>query len=585
MAGDTVAFLSADAGRMTRRPAATSVRALVVDVTDGTSRVVELDDRTLREHIGGAGLGVRLLTDLAPGRRRPARAGRTAGLRLLPAGRHAADHQREVRRGRQVAPDRDAHRRARVQPLRHRGQAHRARRDRRRRPGGPAERAARRRRRTCGSSRPTTRSAGRRRTPRPSCASGSAARSRSPPSARRGSGGVRYATLSHDGRHAGRGGLGAVLGAKNVKAVAVRPRTKVAPADPAGVLAAAKDLRARSFGAATAKYRELGTLANLLAFNALSTLPTRNFQAGHLRRRPGARRRGAGRAARHRPRTAAPPARSAASTSTAVDARGGSTCGSSTRTSSRSARCAGSSDPDDVLEASARCDELGIDTISAGRHHRLGDGVRRARPDRRPVAAVRRRRARCCGPSTRSASGTGLGPLLALGSRRAAERGRSAARPTSPRTSRAWSCPATSRGTLHAMALGLAVNARGADHNRSGAYEADLAGDARPPRRRAGARRGGGRDRGPRGGHGLADPVQVPPRRLRPTRSGRVGPAARRWSPAGTSTPPSCGRPPAGSCWPSARTTCARDGARGRLAAGPAARGDAGDGLRAHRRR
>jgi aldehyde:ferredoxin oxidoreductase len=34
--------------------------------------------------------------------------------------------------------------------------------------------------------------------------------------------GVRYATISHDGRHAGRGGLGAVLGAKNIKAVAVR---------------------------------------------------------------------------------------------------------------------------------------------------------------------------------------------------------------------------------------------------------------------------------------------------------------------------------------------------------------------------
>ena len=31
--------------------------------------------------------------------------------------------------------------------------------------------------------------------------------------------------------------------------------------------------------------------------------------------------------------------------------------------------------------------------------------------------------------------------------------------------------------TLHAMALGLAVNSRGADHNRSGAYEADLSGD------------------------------------------------------------------------------------------------------------
>jgi aldehyde:ferredoxin oxidoreductase len=50
-------------------------------------------------------------------------------------------------------------------------------------------------------------------------------------------------------------------------------------ADQAAVLAAAKDLRARSFGPATAKYRELGTLANLLAFNAVSTLPTRNFTA------------------------------------------------------------------------------------------------------------------------------------------------------------------------------------------------------------------------------------------------------------------------------------------------------------------
>jgi aldehyde:ferredoxin oxidoreductase len=32
--------------------------------------------------------------------------------------------------------------------------------------------------------------------------------------------GVRYATVSHDGRHAGRGGSGAVMGAKNIKAIA-----------------------------------------------------------------------------------------------------------------------------------------------------------------------------------------------------------------------------------------------------------------------------------------------------------------------------------------------------------------------------
>src|SRR5208282_4282081 len=43
--------------------------------------------------------------------------------------------------------------------------------------------------------------------------------------------GVRFATVSHDGRHAGRGGLGAVMGAKRIKAIAVRAAAKVAPAD------------------------------------------------------------------------------------------------------------------------------------------------------------------------------------------------------------------------------------------------------------------------------------------------------------------------------------------------------------------
>src|SRR6201999_1413512 len=86
-----------------------------------------------------------------------------------------------------------------------------------------------------------------------------------------------YPTISHDGRHAGRGGLGAVMGSKWLKAVMVRPSQKVASADAPAVLAAAKTLREQSRGQATARYRELGTMADLLAFNAISTLPTRNF--------------------------------------------------------------------------------------------------------------------------------------------------------------------------------------------------------------------------------------------------------------------------------------------------------------------
>ncbi|HEV7845800.1 MAG TPA: aldehyde ferredoxin oxidoreductase N-terminal domain-containing protein, partial [Thermoleophilaceae bacterium] len=98
---------------------------------------------------------------------------------------------------------------------------------------------------------------------------------------------VKFATVSHDGRHAGRGGLGAVLGAKNIKAVAVRGAGVKPPvADAGAVLTAARDLRTRSFGPATAKYRELGTLANLLSFNAINTLPTRNFSAASFDEAP-----------------------------------------------------------------------------------------------------------------------------------------------------------------------------------------------------------------------------------------------------------------------------------------------------------
>src|SRR5439155_17975465 len=91
---------------------------------------------------------------------------------------------------------------------------------------------------------------------------------------------VRYATISHENRHAGRGGLGAVMGSKRLKAVAVAGSQRVEVADPAAVVTAARDLSRRSFGPATAKYRELGTVANLLTFNRFAALPTRNFQQG-----------------------------------------------------------------------------------------------------------------------------------------------------------------------------------------------------------------------------------------------------------------------------------------------------------------
>jgi len=70
----------------------------------------------------------------------------------------------------------------------------------------------------------------------------------------------------------------------------------------------------------------------------------------------------------------------------------------------------------------------------------------------------------------------GLGDLLAEGSRRAADRVGGGSAAFAPHV-KGLELPGYEPRTLQAMALGLAVNARGADHNRSGAYEADLSGD------------------------------------------------------------------------------------------------------------
>jgi aldehyde:ferredoxin oxidoreductase len=449
-------------------------RALVVDVTDGTSRTVELPDRVLRDHLGGAGLGVRLLLDLAPAGldalapEAPlafvfsplvgtplttsakfavvAKSPLTGLLTDALASSHFAiagkltGHDAIVVVGRAAGPsvlvlDGDH---VRLEPADD----------------------------VTGASAARTEDVLRERLGRAFkvAAIGPA-----------GERGVRYATLSHDGRHAGRGGLGAVLGAKNVKAVAVRPRTKVAPADPTGVLAAAKDLRSRSFGAATAKYRELGTLANLLAFNALSTLPTRNFQQATFDGAPAL-------AAEELAELRGTTKNSCASCTIGCEhiyrlspRRGGTAMRVEYENVFALGPLCGVSDPDDVLEASARCDELGIDTISAG-----GTIAWAMECAERGLLDAPWLRFGDGGALLRAldeiGSGTGIGPLLALGSRAAAEQlgGGSAAYAVHVK---GLELPGYEPRTLHAMALGLAVNARGADHNRSGAYEADLGGD------------------------------------------------------------------------------------------------------------
>lgn len=283
---------------------------------------------------------------------------------------------------------------------------------------------------------------------------------------------VRYATISNEGRHAGRGGLGAVMGSKRLKAVAVQGDCRTPFAHPEELIQYSRDLSNKSLGRGTEKYRELGTVSNLLTFNRLGTLPTRNFQQVSFE--------GAEQIAPEQlsitrtrtscaactigcehifqlesPTTAAQPVRMEYENLFAL----GPLCGIS--------------DPQVVLQASALSDEYGLDTISAGGS--LAFAMECA--DRGLIDAPELRfgnGAALLEMLQQIATRTGLGAILAEGVRRGAEIIGQGSAEFAIHV-KGLELPGYDPRALQAMALGFAVGTRGADHNRSGAYQVDFA--------------------------------------------------------------------------------------------------------------
>jgi aldehyde:ferredoxin oxidoreductase len=91
----------------------------------------------------------------------------------------------------------------------------------------------------------------------------------------------RMACITNDrNRQAGRTGMGAVMGSKNLKAVAFRGTKGVKVARPKEFYQLAKKLIKVANGPATSKYRDLGTPAGLTSYNKLGMMPTHNYREG-----------------------------------------------------------------------------------------------------------------------------------------------------------------------------------------------------------------------------------------------------------------------------------------------------------------
>ena len=90
---------------------------------------------------------------------------------------------------------------------------------------------------------------------------------------------VRYACIMQDiNRAAGRCGLGAVMGSKNLKAIAVRGREPISVADPDTLKAITKDFAQHH--ELYDDFTEMGTAGDVEGLDAAGSFPTRNFQAG-----------------------------------------------------------------------------------------------------------------------------------------------------------------------------------------------------------------------------------------------------------------------------------------------------------------
>ncbi|GAB4256964.1 MAG: tungsten-containing formaldehyde ferredoxin oxidoreductase [Thermoleophilia bacterium] len=94
---------------------------------------------------------------------------------------------------------------------------------------------------------------------------------------------VRYACISHDfGRQAGRTGIGAVLGAKKVKAVAVRGSRSFPVADPARVMQLGKAMYAHCRTAPLfQEWQDFGTASVTTWVNEIGCFPTKNFSTSY----------------------------------------------------------------------------------------------------------------------------------------------------------------------------------------------------------------------------------------------------------------------------------------------------------------
>ena len=292
---------------------------------------------------------------------------------------------------------------------------------------------------------------------------------------------VRYACITNDiNRQAGRTGTGAVMGSKKLKAIALRGTRPVQVCNLEEVERISLDLIKKAQGPATEKYRVLGTPANILVLNLLSALPTRNFQQSSFEKAGNIS--GENLAEHHLVKVVACatcPVACGHIYAVAEGAYSGTQWEIDYESLFALGPLCGVDDIPGILKAAELCDYYGLDTISTGSciawaMECFEKGLL-SREDTGGIELTFGNHAALVAAIENIGNRSGIGDLLAGGVRLASSR--------LGRNSEYWAMhskgleiPGYDPRAMKTLALGFAVGLRGACHNRSPAYEIDIAG-------------------------------------------------------------------------------------------------------------
>lgn len=283
---------------------------------------------------------------------------------------------------------------------------------------------------------------------------------------------VRFAGIKNDGgRMAARTGVGAVMGSKNLKAIAVNGNQQIKIYNAQKINEIRKELSIKSLGDSTEKYRTTGTTINMSLLNRLEMLPTKNFSESTFKE--STKIEGENLIKNHFSKKAhcANCTIGCEKIFVTNDSNDPITSRLEFQTTASLGSNLGINDPNWIIRASSLCDDLGMDTISTGVTISWAIEASNNGHLKEPIDISTEQK--LLELIKNIAYRNSIGNLLAEGSKIASE--------TIGNKSYLYAMhvkgleiPSYDPRNLPALALALSVSTKGACHNRASAYDIDF---------------------------------------------------------------------------------------------------------------